>query len=184
MKRFSRALVFLFLTATLLPARGVEFGVYLDGFFPRDNLLKEIYGNTPEVEFGLTAGIPVWNGFSLRLAAGHFQRNGETSYTGEISRLRLYPLILGLRYTLGRGGVRPFIQAGYVHLIIRETAGIGENREQRGGPALSVGAGFSLSSRFHFECRVRYTDVTVPGPLDASIQMGGLSAGFAFLVHL
>lgn len=184
MKRSSFPLVFLLLAATLLPGRGVEFGAYLDGVFPGDNLLKEIYGNSPEMEFGLTAGIPIWNGFSLRLAAGHFQRNGETSYTGEVSRLRLYPLAMELRYALGRGGVRPYVQAGYVHLIIRETAGIGEYKEQRGGPALSVGTEFSLSSRFHFECRVRYTDVRVPGPLDASIQMGGLSAGFAFLVHL
>ncbi|MBN1196459.1 MAG: outer membrane beta-barrel protein [Candidatus Aminicenantes bacterium] len=183
MKRLRLPLVFFFLTAVALPGRGVKFGAYVGGFLPRDSFFQTIYGDDVDLTYGLEIDASLWRGFSLRLRAGHYQRNGETSFTGEISRLRLYPLTLGLRYTFLMKRVQPFLEAGYHHLVITETSAIGDIREQGGGYDLTAGVGFPLSARFSLEIAVHYTDVSIsiaPEP----IQMGGLAAGFAFLVFL
>lgn len=183
MKRLRLPLVFLFLAAMALPARGVKFGAYVGGFVPRDSVFQTIYGDDADLTYGLEIDAVLWRGFSLRLRAGHYQRNGETSFTGEISRLRLFPLTLGLRYTFRMTRVQPFLEAGYHHLLITETSAIGETSEQGGGYDLTAGVGFPLSSRFSLEIAVHYTDVSI-SDAPQSIQMGGLAAGLAFLVSL
>ncbi|HDP94143.1 MAG TPA: porin family protein [Candidatus Aminicenantes bacterium] len=183
MKRLHPLLLFLFMAAVTLPARGVKFGAYVGGFLPRDAVFQQIYGEDPDLTYGLELDATVWRGFSLRLRAGHYQRNGETSFTGEISRLRLYPLTLGLRHTFRLKRVQPFLEAGYHYLLVTETSAIGETNEQGGGYDLTVGAGFPLSSRFSIEIAVHYTDASITAVTE-TIQMGGFSAGLAFLVLL
>lgn len=183
MKRLRLLPVFLILAAVALPARAVKLGAYVGGFIPRDSVFQTIYGDDADLTYGLEIDVSVWHGFSLRLRAGHYQRNGETSFTGEISRLRLYPLTLGLRYTFRLKRVQPFLEAGYHYLLVTETSAIGETSEQGGGYDLTAGAGFPLSSRFSLEVAVHYTDVSITAATQ-TIQMGGFSAGLAFLVLL
>ncbi len=183
MKPLSGLLVCLLLTSAVLPGRSVEFGAYLGAFMPRDTQFKSVYGDDAELTYGLTLGIKLWRGFSLRLYAGQYQREGETSVTKEITRLRLYPITLGLRYTMRLKRVQPFLEAGYHHLQVRETAAIGDINANGNGFALTAGAGFPLSSRFSLQTYIQYTEVSVTVGVN-SVQMGGAGAGLAFLVHL
>ena len=183
MHRLLRSALCVLVATPLLFAGGVRFGATLGVFAPRDNVFKSIYGSAADVSPGLVLGVPLWRGLSLRLEAEYYERNGETSFTGEITRLRIYPLVLGLRYTLPLRRVRPFLEAGYLHLQLTETAAIGSSSRNGGGYALCLGAVFPLSSRFELETFFRYTDVAVNADPQA-VQMGGMAGGLAFLVRL
>lgn len=170
-------------TVGTLSAAKVYLGASVSGFVPRDSLFREIYDEGPDLEYGLTLGLDVWKGFSCWLSAGQYMRNGETSYTREISRLRLYPVRFAFRYNFSAGRFSPFLEAGYLHLLVSEESAIEENTGKGDGFSVTLGSRIRLSSRFYLEVNVRFTDVNASAGSE-SIQMGGLAGGFVFFVRI
>jgi|GEM_PF-6745016 len=164
-------------------AAQVHLGASLSAFVPRDSLFREIYGDGPDAEYGLTLGVQFWKGLSCWISGGQYMRNGETSYTKEITRLRIYPIRLALRYAFLGRRFSPFLEAGYLHLHVTEKTANEENTPKGDGYSLAVGTQIRLSSRFHLELNFRFSDVNASAG-NTSIQMGGLAGGIVFFVRL
>lgn len=163
----------------------VKFGPTASYFAPRNSAVKSIYGNGG-AQFGFKIGVRVWKGLSVWLTADYYKADGKTTLAElqETTRLTQYPLSLGLRYNFFRRGlISPYLGGGYTYLYFKEESDIGNEEDKGQGYKVEGGVEFKLARHFSIDLNVTYFDVTV-NPTGTDVQLGGVSAGLAFLINL
>ncbi len=181
MKKKSLAIIiFIFTGIIAFPGGAVKLGPYAGYFAPEDQNLKAVYADG-DVIYGLKFGVRIYRGFSLWFSGAQFKHTGETVPLKDLTTLRLTPLNLSLRYTFGRGKVKPYVAGGYAYVNYKEESDIGNNDGIGRGFSLDAGLEFRLSSHFNLDLGVRYSKVEV-GLEKSTVQLGGTQAGLSFLV--
>ncbi|MCK4766261.1 MAG: outer membrane beta-barrel protein [Candidatus Aminicenantes bacterium] len=141
--------------------------------------MNEIYGGE-DVIYGLKIGVHIWQGFYVFLSGMQYAQVGET-LLGDITRLRLNPIDVSLRYTFAFGSVNPYLESGFTYIYFIEKSDIGDTKNRGSGFSVDGGIEFKLSRRFILDVGVKYSQVKVsPGGFD--VQLGGFQGGVSFLV--
>jgi hypothetical protein len=181
MKNFYIILLIFLLSSAIFPKDLIKAGVYSGYFSPRDEILNEIYAGK-DVIYGLKTGIHIWKGFYAYLSAMQYRQVAE-SPLGDVTRLRLNPLTLSLRYTFSLGVANPYLESGFTQIYFKEVSDIGNTTDSGSGFSLNAGIEFRASDRFIFDLGAKYSQVKVsPGVVE--VELGGFQAGISFLVVL
>ncbi len=163
----------------------LKFGPAASYFAPREGAVKSIYGKGG-AQFGFNIGVRVWKGLSTWLTVGYYKADGKTTLEElqETTRLTQYPITLGLRYNFFRKSViSPYLGGGYTYLYFKEESDIGKEEDKGHGYKAEAGVEFKFTRHFSLDLNVTYMDVKV-NPTGTDVQLGGTSAGLAFLINL
>jgi len=157
----------------------VKVGAYSGYFSPKDEILNEVYGGQ-DVIVGLKIGVHVWQGFYAYLSSMQYKQVGETRL-GDVTRLRLNPISVSLRYTFSLGVVNPYLESGFTQVYFSEKSDIGSTKGSGSGFSADAGIEFRLSNSFIFDLGAQYSLVQAkPGNIE--VDLGGFQVGLSFLV--
>lgn len=172
-------LLFLLFSSTLFPEDIVKVGAYSGYFSPAEKMLSEIYRGK-DIIYGLKVGVHIWRGFYGFLSGLQYRQVSET-LLGDVTRLKLNPITVSLRYTFSLGVVNPYLESGFTYIYFKEVSDIGNTKDSGGGVLVGTGVEFRASDRFIFDVGAKYSQVKV-SPGDFAVDLGGLQVGVSFLV--
>jgi len=162
-----------FVMTGALSALDLSLGVHGGAFFQRDENFKEIYGNG--FQLGIEARAPIWKVFSLHVGAGYRATSGAMTFSGEATRLKIYPVEAGVRARVSFGRFSPYIGGGIGLFFFRESNPIGTISDSGLGYIGEAGCLVRIASKLSLDLRLRYDHCTVdPAGLPADI--GGILA--------
>lgn len=180
MKKIIIFLVFTLINISIFSKDTLRIGIYSGYFFPRDNMLKEIY-KKEGVIYGFKLGVRVWKGLSLWLSGMQYQKIAETFPLGDRTKLILNPINLSIRYTFRLGRINPYVEGGYTYVFFKELSDIGDVESEGKGYSLDTGIEMKLASWFMIDIGVKYSSVEV-NPTGFDVDIGGFQAGIALLL--
>jgi len=152
-------------------------GIY---FLPTETAFKDIYGGG--LCFGGEITVGLAGRFALWTSADYFSRTGALTLTGEEAKLRIVPILAGLKYDLPAvGPVRPYLGAGLGYFQYKEKSVIGVVEKGSLGFGVKAGARLEISSGILVDFQAGYTHCKVK-PQDIEANIGGfqfaLGVGF------
>jgi hypothetical protein len=148
--------------------------------------MKEPRFDTVYPPGGLLAGLggsaAIVSNLNLYLEAKYWEREGELTFSKELTTLRLFPISLGARYIVPLGVFNPYAGAGGDIIFYYEDNAIGTTVNSASGYHVSAGTylRFSRDVPLMVNLKAKYTWAkAVEG--DFEIQLGGLeySVGLA-----
>lgn len=177
-------LVFLLFLSTLLPAKDfLKVGVFIGLLSSSDDTISKIY-HSQDLIYGLRAGFHIWEGLYFWVAGSQYDMVSKTTITQEISRIRINPLHLSVRYTHHfTDWFGPYGFVGYSTIFFEENSDIGDTTGQSSGYSLGLGIEFRINPKFIIDTGVKYSSVSYSLG-DEKIDLGGLQAAVSFLVVL
>jgi len=152
------------------------------GFFhPDDAILKETYG-PGMMTYGGRLGIHLWQGLYAWISFAKFRVAARPTSEEEQSALTLTTMSYSLRYTLGRGAVAPFVEAGFIHDRYKEENGaLPVSNDSGSGQMGLAGVEFQPTANLHLDLGMRIDRCQVKTN-DFSVKLGGWQAFCALLV--
>jgi len=180
MKRRWAILMFALLLAGMTAASwgaGVSLTLKAGLFFPSDSIFREVYKNG--TVFGGELAVPIAAGLHLWAGAEYFGKSGLLSVSEEMTKVRIIPVYLGLKYHFGKSTVRPYLGAAAAYFLFKEENPLGSVSESgigllgQAGLLIKIGGPIALDLYANYRaCTLRTDD---PDPVEAKI--GGLSGG-------
>ena len=180
MKRRWAILMFALLLAGMTAASwgaGVSLTLKAGLFFPSDSIFREVYKNG--TVFGGELAVPIAAGLHLWAGAEYFGKSGLLSVSEEMTKVRIIPVYLGLKYHFGNSTVRPYLGAAAAYFLFKEENPLGSVSESgigllgQAGLLIKIGGPIALDLYANYRaCTLRTDD---PDPVEAKI--GGLSGG-------
>jgi hypothetical protein len=180
MKRRWTIMMFALLLAGMTAASwgaGVSLTFKAGLFFPSDSLFREVYKNgmafAGELDVPLAAGLHLWAG------AEYFGKSGLLTVSEEMTKVRIIPVYLGLKYPFGKSTVRPYLGAAAAYFLFKEENPLGSVSESgigllgQAGLLIKIGGPIALDLYANYRACTLRTDE--PDPAEAKI--GGLSGG-------
>jgi hypothetical protein len=146
-------------------------------FWPSGGIFREIYkGGTV---FGGELARPLTGGLHLWAGAEYFSQSGLLPVSEEVTKVRIIPVYLGLRWHFGKSAVRPYIGAAAAYFLFKEDNPLGSVSKSgfgylgQAGLLVKVAGPVSIDLYGNYRaCKLKTGDLD---PLEASI--GGLSGG-------
>ncbi len=146
-------------------------------FFPSASDFRDVY-NSGTV-FGGELAVPIAGALHLWAGAEYFGKSGLLTLSEEVTKVRIIPVYLGLRYHFGKSTIRPYLGAAAAYFLFKEENPLGSISENgigflgQGGLLVKVAGPVSLDLYANYRaCTLRTDD---PDPVEAKI--GGLSGG-------
>lgn len=178
----SRALIAaVFLAAGLIGPVSAAAQVTLEGragwFLPSSGDFRGSYGGgvVPGIglSFEIARGLSIWAGADL------FSRTGALTFTEEEVKIRITSAFAGLKYSLGRASVRPYIGAAAGFWSYKETSGDISVSGSDPGFLGQVGVDVRMSGKLSLDLYGKYGHcLASPDDEDAvKSQIGGLTFG-------
>jgi hypothetical protein len=184
MTRHRRAVRLLLIAAALLAAAPAAdaFVVEAKGvyFRPSESAFREIYGGG--LCFGGEVTVGLAGPFALWASADYFSKTGALTLTGEEAKLRVVPILAGLKLRFGPvGRVRPYLAAGPGYFQYKEKSVIGVVEKGSLGFAAKAGACLELPGGVLFDVQAGYTRCVVkPQEIEADIGGFQVALGIGF----
>lgn len=166
-------------------AWGAGFSLTFKGgyFMPSDEVFKDVYGSGPV--FGAEIAVPIAGGLHAWAGAEYFTKKGLLPVTEEETSMRIVPVFAGLRYHIGRSGVRPYLGAAAGYFMLHEENPLGTASESGFGFLVRAGLLIKIAGSVSFDLHGNYSSCTIKtddlDPLDAKI--GGLQAGAGLVIR-
>lgn len=169
----------------------IRLGPYAGYYSPTDESFN-LYYQPKDIIFGLKTGFRIWKGLSVYGYFYQYELVSKTTVTEEISRFKMLPVSICLRYEYRYRFLRPFIGAGMTMVFFSETNAIEPEglEDSTTGWNVNLGVGFQISRHFVIEASVMKSEAFYENVIDAdsgwveTINLGALQAGVAFIVML
>jgi opacity protein-like surface antigen len=154
-------------------------GVY---FHPVESAFRDIYGGGlcfgGEVTVGLAGRFALWG------SADYFSKTGALTFTGEEAKLRIVPVLAGLKFRFGPvGPFHPYLAAGPGYFQYKEKSVIGVVEKGSLGFGVKAGAWLEVPGGVLIDVQAGYTRCKVK-PQEIEADIGGfqvaLGVGFEF----
>lgn len=143
-------------------------GVY---FHPAESAFRDIYGGG--LCFGGEVTVGLAGRFSLWASADYFSKTGALTLTGEEAKLRIIPVLAGLKYSFGPfGPVRPYLGVGPGYFQYKEKSVIGVVEKGSLGFGVKAGACFEIPGGVLIDLQAGYTHCLVK-PQEIEANIGG-----------
>ncbi len=149
-------------------------------FQPTETAFKDIYGGGlclgGEVTVGLAGRFAIW------ASADYFSKTGALTLTGEEAKLRIIPILAGVKYQIPLTGfIRPYVGAGLGYFQYKEKSVIGVVEKGSLGVGLKAGAFLEIPGGVLVDVQAGYTRCKVK-PQDIKADIGGfqLALGIGF----
>jgi hypothetical protein len=147
-----------------------------------ESAYRDVYG--VGVVIGSEMRIAIPGPFDRRLIAwaeGNYRgQNGQLSYTGDPTKVKVTALEGGLLYRITRGNLSAYVGGGIGYYIFSENSvSMGAVSENNIGYCGVAGASLPVGGRLLFDVRLKYSASNMQ-PADFPITLGGLTldAGF------
>jgi opacity protein-like surface antigen len=140
-------------------------------FHPTESAFREIYGGGLCLGAEATVGLP--GRFALWASADYFSKTGALTLTGEEAKLRIVPILAGLKYRIPLGGpIKPYVGAGLGYFQYKEKSVIGVVEKGSLGLGLKAGACLEMRGGVLVDLQLGYTRCKVK-PQDIKADIGG-----------
>lgn len=154
-------------------------GVY---FRPSEAAFRDIYGGGlcfgGEVTVGLAGPVSLWAG------ADYFSKAGALTLTGEEVKLRVVPILAGLKLRFGPvGRVHPYLAAGPGYFQYKEKSVIGVVEKGSLGFGARAGVLIEIPGGVLVDIQAGYTRCKVK-PQDLEADIGGFQAAIGFGIEI
>lgn len=147
------------------------------GFFPSDDVFREVYGTS--LSFAADLTVPLAGPLRLWAGAEFLNKTGLLPVSEEESTVRIVPLFAGLRLQFGQKSVRPYFGAAAAYFMFHEENPIGEADDNTLGLIAQAGLQARLGGPVWLDLFAGYRSATVrtegESPLEAKLD--GFSAG-------
>jgi hypothetical protein len=184
MKRRWTILVFALMLAgmtTVSWAAGVSLTFKAGQFWPGDNVFREVYKSG--MVFGGELAVPIAGGLHLWAGAEYFGKSGLLTLSEEVTKVRIIPVYLGLRYHFGKSAVRPYVGAAVAYFLFKEENPLGSVSESGIGVLGQAGLLVKVAGPVSIDLYANYRACTLrtdePDPVEAKI--GGFSGGLGLV---
>jgi hypothetical protein len=141
---------------------------------PSEQAFKDIYGGGMmyggEVSIGVLRGLGVW------LGGSYFSKTGELTFTKEETKLEIYPLGGGLKYTMSMGIFYIYAGAGLNYYQYKESNPLGDVTEGGLGYIGKIGSYVKVTGGLLVDLYVNYSYCKIK-PADFEINIGGIETG-------
>lgn len=166
--------VVLLLAATNILTGSVTIEAKGSYFYPMEGAFQDIYGGG--LMYGGEVSVGIWKGLEVWAGGYYFTRDGQLTYTGEETALKIIPLGGGLKYKITQGLLSVYMGAGANYFDYRESNVIGD--VQKGGVGVIVKLGLQIEpvKMLVIDLFAEYTYCRMT-PADFSIDIGGVKAG-------
>jgi hypothetical protein len=158
-------------------AQGPALTLKAGGFFPSDDIFREVYGSG--LVFGLDVTVPLTGILDLWAGADFLGQSGLLPVSEEATNVRIVPLFAGLRARFDGRKVRPYLGVAAAYFLFHEENPIGSVTESALGLITQAGLLARLGGAVWLDLFAGYRACTVSSggedPLEANL--GGLSAG-------
>ena len=121
-------------------------GPYTGYYSPSDELFNTFY-QTKDIIFGLNTGVKIWKGIHAYGYFYQYELISKTTVTQDISRFKMIPISLGLKYEYQYKFLRPFAGIGYTMVFWSETNAIAPEgkKDMASGFNINAGCGLQIS---------------------------------------
>jgi hypothetical protein len=147
------------------------------GFFPSDDVFREVYGTS--LSFAADLTVPLAGPLQLWAGAEFLNKTGLLPISEEESKVRIVPLFAGLRLQFGQKSVRPYFGVAAATFMFHEENPIGEADDNVLGLVAQAGLQARLGGAVWLDLFAGYRSATVrtggEDPLEAKLD--GFSAG-------
>lgn len=174
MKKSGLAVVLVLLAVGQAEASGFAIGISGFYFRPTEQAFERIYGSGSGI--GAEAVVRLWKNLDLWVGGDYFQKNGELTFTGEKTTVRIFPVKAGLRLRLPAGRLTFHAGAGLGYFFFEEENPIGRVTERKIGFLAKVGCYIKIVKGLYVDGYFQYTHCSIR-PLDMEADIGGMSLG-------
>jgi hypothetical protein len=143
-------------------------------FHPSEEAFRDIYGGG--MMYGGEVSIGVWKGLDVWFGGSYFSKTGELTFTEEETRLKIYPLGVGLKYRLKTGVFNLYAGAGLNYYRYKESNPIGDASKGGLGYIGKIGSYVNIAGSLLVDLYVNYSYCKLK-PADFKIDIGGIEAG-------
>ncbi len=161
----------------LAAGKGPVLALRAGGFFPSDDVFREVYGTG--LSFAADLSVPLAGPLQLWAGAEFLNETGLLPVSEEESRVRIVPLFAGLRLQFGQKSVRPYFGAAAAYFMLHEENPIGAADDDALGLIAQAGLQIRLGGPVWLDLFAGYRSATVrtegEDPLEAKLD--GFSAG-------
>jgi len=150
-------------------------------FWPSDSVFREVYKSG--AVFGGELAVPIAGGLHIWAGAEFFGKSGQLTVSEEVTKVRIIPVYLGLRFHFGKSAVRPYLGAAAAYFLFQEENPLGSVSESgfgylgQAGLLVRIGGPVWLDLFGNYRACTLRTDE--PDPVEAKI--GGISAGLGLV---
>ena len=176
MKKIAIILAVIVLTSNLIASEDLKGIVNVSYFSPSDEVYRDIYGGG--LMLGGEVSLPVWQNFEVWLGMNIFGRKGEMTYTKEEIKLKIFPLIAGVRYIyLLNEKVNIYGGLGAAYFFYNEEIpALGNISQGSLGVVMKAGGWIHLTEKIFVNVFVDYSSCKV-NPADYDVNIGGIAIG-------
>lgn len=147
------------------------------GFFPSDDVFREVYGTS--LSFAADLSVPLTGPLQLWAGAEFLNKTGLLPISEEASKVRIVPLFAGLRLQFGQKSARPYFGVAAAYFMFQEENPIGAAEDNALGLIAQAGLQARLGGPVWLDLFTGYRSATVrtegEDPLEAKLD--GFSAG-------
>jgi len=166
---------FLLITTVTISTTAIDLSLEIYGgyFIPSDQDFKDIYGNS--FRYGCDLDWKISRLFSLRAGAGYQLSTGELTFSGEETRLQIFPVDLGLRFQIPIKRFIPYAGVAVGIYFYKEENPIGKINDSALGVVGEAGILLQVASKFDLDFRFKY-DYFQAKPTEMEANLGGIHA--------
>ena len=149
----------------------------LSYFSPIDEAFRDIYGGGLRLSGEIS--MPVWANFEAWLGMSILGRTGEMTYTKDEIRLKIIPIMAGVRYVYPLNqklNIYTGLGAAYF-FYHEEIPPLGNINKSSLGVVIKAGGSLYLTDRMFVDLFVDYSTSKVE-PFDYEVEIGGIAFGF------
>lgn len=141
---------------------------------PSEEAFRDIYGGG--MMYGGEVSIGFWRGFEVWFGGSYFSKKGELTFTKEETKLEIYPIGGGLKYTLSTKIFDLYAGAGLNYYQYKESNPLGDISKGELGYIGKIGSYVKVTGGFLIDLYVNYSYCKMR-PADFKINIGGIEAG-------
>jgi hypothetical protein len=145
----------------------------------KDNRYKSVY-DTGGISYNIDLGVKIWKSLEVFLHTDYFSKDGELTFTGEDTTLKITPIELGARFLIKvnkdcRLKLFPYIGAGAGYYMIKEENYIGTFDEKEIGFFAEGGLRYYLMGSFFIDVKLKNVFLKVEDDQGNKMDTGGFT---------
>lgn len=143
-------------------------------FLPSEDAFQDIYGSG--IKYGGEINIGVLKNLYIWFGGDYFSKNGELTFTGEETTIKITPIGGGLKYMFEMRGFKPYLGLGILYNQYSESNVIGDVNEGGMGFIGKLGVNLIVAKGLLMDFFIDYSYCKMT-PADFTINIGGIAAG-------
>lgn len=175
MKKKIIILIFLVAIGNLLSAKGMKFELKTHYYMPQDDIFREVYDSG--IAFGGEFSYEIWNGFFAWFGGSSFTKEGEFTFSGDTTDVKIIPLELGLRYVYRASPVLSLYGGlGMAYVLFDEENFLGSVTKNQLGGIGTLGVTLNIKNGIFVDVFIDYLMCSLE-PNDVAFSISGIMTG-------